>query len=230
MRWHRLHRARPSSATISATRSPHASQITTLATLFAMAMFLARDLWSSMCVARGGRADRCSPTRRGTPGPGNVPRLRSGSTSCACPSSGTCDRRAGLATRSRSPVLIWVLMAPVVTSLSRPTDISVDPVRLRGSTSSFSRAVKWQEATTTLNGSTPLRPTSRQSSKRLGYDRIVRASKSTDAPIRTSSPGMETSRPRVSSLVPTMTYTDIGQDDGSSMSADTSTEIPHQLG
>ena len=29
------------------------------------------------------------------------------------------------------PVLIWVLMAPVVSSLAPPTDISVDPVRLR---------------------------------------------------------------------------------------------------
>jgi hypothetical protein len=41
LRWHSLHRVRPSSATISATRSPHASHMTTLSTLVPMALLIA---------------------------------------------------------------------------------------------------------------------------------------------------------------------------------------------
>ena len=47
-RWHSLQSARFSSTTISATCSPHASQMTTLATSFAIWNFLARDSWACL--------------------------------------------------------------------------------------------------------------------------------------------------------------------------------------
>ena len=46
LRWHSLQSALFSSTTISATCSPHASQMTTLATSFAIGDFVARDSWA----------------------------------------------------------------------------------------------------------------------------------------------------------------------------------------
>ena len=52
------------------------------------------------------------------------------------------------------PALVWTLMAPVVSSLPQPSDISVDPVRLREHVEILSGG-KWPGATTTPKGSTP---------------------------------------------------------------------------
>ena len=59
-RWHSLQSARFSSTTISATFSPHASQMTTLATSFAIGDFLARDLWACLGFRPFRRSDSAS--------------------------------------------------------------------------------------------------------------------------------------------------------------------------
>ena len=61
-RWHSLQSALLSSTTISATRSPHASQMTTLATSFGIGHFLARDFGACLrfsALRRPGSASGC---------------------------------------------------------------------------------------------------------------------------------------------------------------------------
>ena len=92
-------------------------------------MFLADDSRSSICVARGGRADRCSPTRREP----RVPGMLRGSEAVNELRMSVLRIAIGVLVSLlvAIPALVWVLMAPVVCSLAPPTGISVEPGRLR---------------------------------------------------------------------------------------------------